>query len=141
MEFKLTVGKIIWFISMVLFILFSYNQSIFDRVVDIFTTSSSEIIVVQEFSISTDSIKTEEIINESIDEHNDLFLEVEKIKWKFERLEDEVYKLEAEVEQNHENKSQLFDNLIALVTVLIPLFVPILTTKYNKKEINLRKQS
>lgn len=172
---KLTIGKVVWFFSFILFLGISYNQNAFERLWDIFFKSSA-IVYIQEFSMSssdttslsisesdTSNVKLYERfrvsqafneLEESLESYseesesneeitNDVYLEVEKIKWEIQQIKEDFDEIKIKIEKEVENKDKMFDNLLAFITAISPLLVPIVTARYtnHKKEINLRKKS
>jgi hypothetical protein len=144
---KLTIGKLVWGLSFILFLLFSYNQSTFQRVWDIFFEDSS-IVYVQKFVSPVDTsvtrlgsgnIETELSVGSGEDSgvSSNFIIEVEKMKWKMEQLEEDIDKINIKMERLNEGKDRMFDDLIAIIATLSPLLIPIITIKYtdHKKQI------
>ena len=142
---QITVGKLLWIISFVAFILFSYNRNTVNRVMDIVTNEESKIVSVSEKVVSSSNmgevLETE--IDDIIENETDnilLIVEIEKLKWEMEQIEEKLVKMEIKITSLNENKNNMLNNILAILTTLTPFLVPIVTARYVKshnKEIKM----
>lgn len=170
---KITVGKLMWVLSFIIFLIFAYGQSTFLRVYDMITGGSSGEVFVQNFVpqqeverspamswspgiASTDStFVTESPIldtggvgldgvaitpSESPSLNSELHLQLELLKYRVQQIEDDYEELKIEMRKAHEEKDDTMDNLMAIMTTLMPILLPYITRKQNDKEITVFKK-
>ena len=170
---KLTVGKVIWSLSFVLFLLFAYNQSTFMRVWDIFfgeengITFQQEVVVADNVSPlrSTSPASSGEFDSTGVgglsalslmgsaggsgepefaefneDEFDELYMEVERLKWELEQIEEELDEFKVKFDVAHAQEDDSMDNILAIATTLLPIIIPYFTRKNHDKEITVFKK-
>jgi len=164
---KFTVGKLVWGISILIFLSFAYGQSTFLRVYDIFTGGKSSETIVQKFVPETqmsteaadsgddDSVEsalggvsgiglsdvlggTTEEIDSVLDV--ELYMEIELLKYRIQELKENYNELKADMKTAHSEKNDSMDNILAIMTTLLPIAIPYFTRKSHDKEITFKKE-
>ena len=166
----ITVGKVVWTISVLIFLLFAYNTNPAQRLIGTIETwmSDTGYETVQTFDPAAqeemaETAPSEERVDdfdmdtlggvggveaagddasgalsepepENIpEEHYEMMLEIEKVKWRVQELENDYMKLEAE-HAVKEGDSTTGD-LATILATLLPLFIPYFTRKKNNQEL------
>jgi len=149
---KFTVGKLVWGLSITLFLLFAYGQGTLDKAYNVVFgefitkehhTKSAERPEVAEESVEEPAIA--ESVPENMDEFDtELYLQMELLKYRIQELEEDYEKLEAELKashtENNANKEGTMDSILAIVTTLLPVIIPYFTRKSHDKEITVFKK-
>lgn len=165
----LTVGKIIWAVSILLVFAIMYNSNWLIRIEGLF---GDQIPIIQAYdpyddeeSIAESAVPEREAASgrdESSDtstvdlgdalgdvgglaissaqpeehipeDHFEMLMEIEKLKWQVQNLEDRITKITVNDIANS-NDNTLGD-VMTILAALLPVVLPYLTRKYNNKEI------
>lgn len=141
---QLTVGKVIWAISIILVLFIMYNSSWFKKVESVFTEAKPEI--VQTFIPKQDQERPEESEpaepadvaeaepEDSIPEyHFEMLMEIEKLKWELQNVKERLMELTARnIAKDSDNT---MGDVTTILVALLPIVLPYVTRKYNNKEI------
>jgi len=165
---RVTWGKVIWIFSFVIFLVVAYNMNTFERLWDI-VIGQDTIEQVAEYN-PFEQRKTREPATESIADTTgisglglggsgtaeaeepivaeseidvELYVKIERMAWELEQHEEEITELKVEIAELTSDKDTTIGNLIAIISALSPLLLPIITRKFgnHKKEILMRKAS
>jgi hypothetical protein len=154
---KFTVGKLVWGISIIIFLVFAYGHSMFERILSIYDgTGSTETHVQSYVSESpeasepagegpevaleiSESAGLSDILGgvgsssvpENEIEDSDLYLQVELLKYRVQELEEDYEKVRIEMKEAHNE---------AIMTTLLPIALPYFTRKNHNKEITVFKK-
>jgi hypothetical protein len=159
---KFTVGKLVWGISIIIFLVFAYGHSMFERILSIYDGTGSTETHVQSYvsespeasepagegpevaleisesaglsdilgGVGSSSVPENEI------EDSDLYLQVELLKYRVQELEEDYEKVRIEMKEAHNEKDDSMDNILAIMTTLLPIALP----KNHNKEITVFKK-
>lgn len=151
---KITVGKIVWVISILLFLLLVYSQDTFMKLYDITLgnviekihekTNAEEVnkelpssTNMSELSFGGGTMEESAPIETPKELNSDFNLQLELLKYKVQELEDDYDKLKVEIKEEREEKKGTMDNLLTILVTLSPVVIPYLTRKTHNKEIKV----
>jgi len=78
---KVTVNKIVWVVSFIIFLVVAYNMNTFERLWDIFSDQQSSTTIVNEYNPFVENVRSDSLKNLSIEEGiEDILGEVEGIR-------------------------------------------------------------
>ena len=164
---KFTVGKLVWGTSILIFLGFAYGQSTFLRVYDIFTGEKSSETIVQKFVPETQEetvfeaadigdndnvdstfdggagIGLSDVLSKTIEESDfelNTAMEIELLKYRIQELKENYNELKADMKTTHSEKDDSMDNILAIITTLLPIALPYFTRKSHNKEITFKKE-
>ena len=151
---KITLGNIIWIISFILFLFMSYGMNTFGRLLYIFSDKEFVILKSQEEKLSLDELNISD--NLRIGSENvhggsrnmpststvpSIRLEIEKLEWEINDLRKDFEVFKIIIENEKEKSNRIFDDLLAILTTLSPLLVPVITARFlnHKRQIRSKK--
>jgi len=143
---EVTLGKISWAISILIFLFLLYNNDAVDRV----TTLTEEQVIVQyqpEEKINTEEGITSPAGMEPLTEMGvesstmivreaELYMMIERLSWEIELIDEQLTDIKIEMAELTNDKDTTSSNLLALITALTPLLIPVVTSKlgiHNKQ--------
>lgn len=151
---QLTVGKVIWSVSIILVLLIMYNSKTYEKIENLFK-DPGEIEIVQ--SYNPDPVRevealpqpgplpsdaTEDVATESpgpepedyiSDDHFGMMMEIEKLKWDIQNLKEKI--TEATARNIAKDNDNTIGDMTTILIALLPVLLPYVTKKYNNKEI------
>lgn len=164
---KFTVGKLVWGISILIFLSFAYGHSMFARIQSIFDGTGSTETHVQSY-VSQPQVKAGSARGDSDAEGSEValgavgssglgdilggvggmteesdaetYMEIELLKYRVQELEEDYEKIKVEIKEAHKEKNDSMDNLLAIMTTLLPIAIPYFTRKNHDKEITFKKE-
>lgn len=149
---QITLGKISWVVSILVFIFMIYNMNISSRIYDMVVKKDATAqynpfenqkrlgSVEPEASAEPETTLTQPEETMTTREA-ELFLQIERMKWEMEKLNEQLVELKVEVSELTEEKDTVSGNLIALIGALTPLLLPVITSRigHDKQVIKLGK--
>jgi len=164
----ITIGKIVWTISIVTFLIFAYNTNPAQRLIGTIETwmSDTGYETIQTYDVQEQEMTKsapEEMSREAADlsdvlsdvggieaagddasgalsepedipeEHYEMMLEIEKVKWRMQELENDYKALEAD--HAVEEGDNTTGDLVTILATLMPLILPYITRKRNNQEL------
>ena len=167
---QITWGKVVWAITIIIFLFMAYNMSTFQRLWDI-ATSQEDDVKVSEYNpfekqdsvlLDTTSVvdlpenatfsgegngglswtasPTPEGVVTDVDLN--LHLKVERMIWEIDQLNEKITNLKVEVAELTAEKNTTTGNLAAVIGALTPLLLPVITSKFgNHKKVIMGKKS
>lgn len=136
----ITIGKLSWVITILLIAFMSYNMNLFNTVSNKINSNKA----ISEYTMSNQELSVERAIPSEQPvqpESNNLNLQIklERVKWEMEKLNDRLVDLEIQIEELDQNEEDTLDTLLAIITTLSPLLIPIITSRLNGKQIILKR--
>ncbi len=140
---QLTVGKVIWAISVILVLSIMYNSNWLAKVESLFTEAKPEPVQIfipkQDLPAddqleSAPEVATETEPEEAISpEHFEMLMEIEKLKWELQNVKEKLTELTARnIVKDNDNT---MGDMTTILVALLPIVLPYVTRKYNNKEI------
>ena len=145
---EVTLGKVSWIVSILIFLFLLYNNDAVERV----TTMAEDQVVIQYESQDMSRLAAEPEMEPletivklgsgtmSIREA-ELYLAVERLSWKIELLDEQLIDMNIKIAKLTNDKDTITSNLFALLTTMMPLLIPVVTSKLgiHDKQIGRKK--